>query len=254
MASCLTLPFRNIHAMTNDKTFQTKLFSKGTLKPFDYFLILGIISLNIIYSILTKEIDIIGSLAAITGVICVVLVAKRSMLNYIFGIINVSLYAYISYKALLYGDAALNALYYLPMQFIGWISWSKKTQEEDKSRVKSKRMSNKERLLWALGSTTAVIIVGFILKYFNDPQPFKDSATTILSIIAMFLMVRTYMEQWFIWVVVNVISVVMWVIATLRGDAHAMLMIFMWIFYLANSINGLITWGKITSSTDYNLK
>lgn len=230
--------------MTDNK-LTTRLFSKGTLKPFDYFLILGIISLNIVYSILTGEIDIIGSLAAITGVVCVVLVAKRSMLNYIFGVINVSLYAYISFKSQLYGDAALNALYYLPMQFIGWISWSKKTQQEDKSRVKSRRMTSMERLFWFLGSTAAVIIVGFILKYYNDPQPFKDAATTVLSIIAMFLMVKTYMEQWFIWVIVNIISVIMWIIATLRGDAHAMLMIFMWIFYLANSINGLISWNKL---------
>ena len=229
--------------MTDSKT--PRLFSKGTLKPFDYFLIIGIISINVIYSILSGEIDIIGSLAAISGVICVVLVAKGSMLNYIFGVINVSLYAYISYKALLYGDAVLNAFYYLPMQFIGWFSWTKRTQERDKSKVKAKRMSWQQRLIWGVASSAAVIIGGFILKYYNDPQPFKDSATTVLSVIAMYLMVRTYMEQWFIWVVVNVISVIMWIIATMRGDAHAMLMIFMWIFYLANSINGLINWSKM---------
>ena len=229
--------------MIDSKT--PRLFSKGTLKPFDYFLIIGIISINVIYSILSGKIDIIGSLAAISGVICVVLVAKGSMLNYIFGIINVSLYAYISYKALLYGDAVLNAFYYFPMQFIGWFSWTKRTQERDKSKVRAKRMSWQQRLIWGVASAAAVIIGGFILKYYNDPQPFKDSATTVLSIIAMYLMVRTYMEQWFIWVVVNVISVIMWIIATMRGDAHAMLMIFMWIFYLANSINGLITWSKM---------
>ena len=229
--------------MIDSKT--PRLFSKGTLKPFDYFLIIGIISINVIYSILSGEIDIIGSLAAISGVICVVLVAKGSMLNYIFGIINVSLYAYISYKALLYGDAVLNAFYYFPMQFIGWFSWTKRTQERDKSKVRAKRMSWQQRLIWGVASAAAVIIGGFILKYYNDPQPFKDSATTVLSIIAMYLMVRTYMEQWFIWVVVNVISVIMWIIATMRGDAHAMLMIFMWIFYLANSVNGLITWNRM---------
>ena len=229
--------------MIDSKT--PRLFSKGTLKPFDYFLIIGIISINVIYSILSGKIDIIGSLAAISGVICVVLVAKGSMLNYIFGIINVSLYAYISYKALLYGDAVLNAFYYFPMQFIGWFSWTKRTQERDKSKVRAKRMSWQQRLIWGVASAAAVIIGGFILKYYNDPQPFKDSATTVLSIIAMYLMVRTYMEQWFIWVVVNVISVIMWIIATMRGDAHAMLMIFMWIFYLANSVNGLITWSKM---------
>lgn len=224
--------------------FFERLFNKNTLNGFDYFLILGITLCSITFSILSKEFDVVGMTASITGVVCVVLVAKRSMLNYLFGVINVSLYAYISYKSQLYGDAALNAFYYLPMQFIGWISWSRKTQEGDKSRVEAKRMSNRQRLIWALASLCLVTIVGFILKYLNDPQPFKDAATTVLSVIAMYLMVKAYAEQWFIWVVVNIISVIMWVIATLRGDAHAMLMVFMWLFYLANSLNGLVTWMK----------
>ena len=97
---------------------QTKI-----LNLYDYFLIVGVIASNVIYSFLSKEIDPIGSIAGIAGVICVVLVAKGSIWNYLFGVVNVSLYAYISYKAAIYGDAGLNALYYLPMQFIGWWQW-----------------------------------------------------------------------------------------------------------------------------------
>ena len=89
------------------------------LSIYDWFLIVGVIASNIIYSVLSGEIDAVGSIASIAGVLCVVLVAKGSIWNYLFGVINVSMYAYISYKASLYGDAALNALYYVPMQFIG---------------------------------------------------------------------------------------------------------------------------------------
>lgn len=94
------------------------------LSFYDFFLIAGVIASNIAYSVLSGSIDAVGSIAGIAGVICVVLVAKGSIWNYAFGIINVSMYAYISYKAALYGDAGLNALYYLPMQFIGWWSLS----------------------------------------------------------------------------------------------------------------------------------
>ena len=86
------------------------------LNLYDWFLIVGVIASNIIYSVMTGTLDVLGSVAGITGVLCVVLVAKGSIWNYIFGLVNVSLYAYISYKAALYGDAALNALYYVPMQ------------------------------------------------------------------------------------------------------------------------------------------
>ena len=87
------------------------------LSLYDWFLIIGVIASNILYSILSGNIDFVGSVASIAGVLCVVLVAKGSIWNYLFGVVNVSMYAYISYKAALYGDAALNALYYFPMQF-----------------------------------------------------------------------------------------------------------------------------------------
>lgn len=227
----------------------SKLFNKNTLNFFDYFLIVGVISCSVIYSILSKEIDILGSIAAITGLICVVLVAKGNILNYVFGVINVSLYAYISFKSEIYGDAALNALYYLPMQFIGWFSWNKKRQKEDETKVEGKRMTSLQRIIWFAGSAITVVICGYILKYFNDPQPFKDAATTILSVIAMYLMVRAYMEQWVLWIVVNIISVVMWVIVAFRGDPHSELMVIMWVFYLANSINGFRVWIKLSKNS-----
>ena len=220
----------------------------NTLKFFDWFLILGVISTNIVYSVLQKEVDFVGSVAAITGVVCVVMVAKGNILNYLFGLINVTLYGYISYKAALYGDAALNILYNLPMQFVGWFIWIRRRENPESVTVTSRVMNGKQRVMLGFLSFVLVVLVGFCLKYLNDPQPFKDSATTVLSVIAMFLMVRAYMEQWVLWVVVNVISVIMWIIAFINGEMHSMLMVIMWIFYLTNSINGWYTWLHLSRS------
>ena len=239
-----------------NKSLIINLFS-----PFEWFLILGVISTSLAYSLYMNQFDALGFIAGLSGVLCVVLVAKRNMLNYVFGIINVSLYAYISFKSLLYGDAALNALYYLPMQFIGWFMWSKRTvnaaknnkQDRDTKEeisiatqtVISKKMNTKERVLLGIFCIGITLLGGYILATFTqDPQPYKDSATTILSIIAMFLMVKTYTEQWALWIIVNTISIIMWTLLLIDGDFRAGLMIAMWIFYLANSINGLITWSK----------
>lgn len=223
-----------------------------TFSIFDLFLIIGVSATSIGYAVLTKEFDILGTIAAISGLLCVVLVAKRSIYNYIFGIINVSLYAYISFKSELYGDALLNALYYVPMQGIGLIIWLKKKDAGDSSKVKAKKMSTRQRLLWTTISAVSIIVGGFILKYIGDPQPFKDAATTFLSIIAMYLMVRTYMEQWVLWIIVNIISIVIWVIASINGVGHSGLMIIMWCFYLANSINGFYIWNKQSKIIDGN--
>jgi nicotinamide mononucleotide transporter len=223
------------------------------LTGYDWFLIAGVIVTNIIYSALTGTMDVVGSIAGITGVLCVVLVAKGSIWNYAFGLVNVSLYAWISYKAALYGDAGLNALYYLPMQFIGWWQWRKRgaAMSESESagdgvQVKARRLDWSQRVLLVLGCFAAVTAVGFLLKYLGDPQPFKDSATTVLSVVAQALMALAFMEQWVLWIITNVISVIMWGVCVLRGEAHAEVMVIMWVFYLLNSINGFRVWLKLS--------
>ena len=223
------------------------------LSLYDWFLIIGVIASNILYSILSGNIDFVGSVASIAGVLCVVLVAKGSIWNYLFGVVNVSMYAYISYKAALYGDAALNALYYVPMQFIGWWQWRKRgaalssgESSDGAVQVKARRFDWKQRAVLFAGCALAVVGVGFILQHFGDPQPFKDSTTTVLSIVAQALMALAFMEQWVLWIITNVVSVVMWVICVSRGEAHASVMVIMWSFYLLNSINGLRVWLKLS--------
>lgn len=223
------------------------------LSLYDWFLIIGVIASNIIYSALSGNVDIVGSVAGIAGVLCVVLVAKGNIWNYLFGIINVSMYAYISYKASLYGDAALNAIYYVPMQFIGWWQWRKRGAAVSEAeaggagvQVKARRFTWHQRAILALGCAAGVIAVGYVLKHFGDPQPFKDSATTVLSIVAQALMALAFMEQWALWIITNVISVVMWCICVIRGEAHAAVMVIMWVFYLLNSLNGFRVWLKLS--------
>jgi|SRR5574344_245905 nicotinamide mononucleotide transporter len=228
-----------------------KFFSWSTLSLFDWFLIVGIIALNVVYSFLMQDIDIIGTVAGVSGVLCVVLVAKRSMANYLFGLINVTLYAIISYKSKIYGDAVLNAFYYLPMQFIGWFGWIKHTEKsgenskEESSLVKSRKMTVRQRSYLFIGCFILVVVTGFILdRWTGDPQPYKDATTTVLAIIAQYLMVKMFLEQWILWIIVNVVSTIMWVYLLYNGQPHAALMVGMWLFYLANSINGYCVWHK----------
>ena len=228
------------------------------LSPYDWFLIIGVIATNIIYSLLSGDLDIVGSVAGIAGVLCVVLVAKGSLWNYLFGIINVSMYAYISYKASLYGDAALNALYYVPMQFIGWWQWRKRgaamNEAEGSAQVRARRFNAMQRALLFLGCAILVVAVGFILRYVGDPQPFKDSTTTVLSIVAQALMALAFMEQWVLWIITNIVSVVMWSICAARGEAHASVMVIMWSFYLLNSLNGLRVWLRLSKPSGVSLE
>ena len=117
------------------------------------------------------------------------------------------------------------------------------TEAGDKGvQVRARRFSWAQRVILAVGCAAAVVAGGFILKHFGDPQPFKDSTTTVLSIVAQALMALAFMEQWALWIITNIVSVVMWTICVVRGEAHAGVMVIMWTFYLLNSINGLRVW------------
>src|SRR6476646_10536873 len=69
--------------------------------------------------------SLLGFISTLTGMLCVVLVAKGKISNYYFGIVQTGTYAYISYTYGLYGEAMLNGLFYFPVQFIGIYLWNK---------------------------------------------------------------------------------------------------------------------------------
>ena len=89
----------------------------------------------------------VGLISSLSGMLCVVLVAKGKIGNYYFGIIQTILYAYISYTYSLYGEAMLNAIFYLPLQFVGVYLWKKnKTQKSTVGEEVAVKKIDEERL------------------------------------------------------------------------------------------------------------
>ncbi|MDD4142167.1 MAG: nicotinamide riboside transporter PnuC [Bacteroidales bacterium] len=215
--------------------------------PYELFLLITIIVFNIVIFCLKKEYDIdsvLSAIATISGVFCVVLVAKGHISNYIFGLIQVSLYAYCSWGVGYWGEVVLNAFYYVPMQFIGFFMWRKRIVESSKTEVKARSLSTRQRVIGLIGCAVLVVICAEVLRHFKDPAPYLDSTTTVLSVVAMLLMVKTYSEQWILWIVVNVATITMWLMSYFRGEGDAIIISSMWVVYLLNSINGFIQWDR----------
>lgn len=185
---------------------------------------------------------LMGIISATTGVACVVCTGKGKLSAYIFGLINCVLYAIISYKAHLYGETMLNAIYYVPMQFIGFYIWSKNMNKET-NEVKKRHMSNKSRFLWLFIMIIATIVYGLILKSLKDAMPFVDSFTTVSSVVAMIVSVKMYSEQWWIWILVDIFSVYMWWTNFSAGNDNIATLL-MWVVYLGNAIIMCIKWEK----------
>lgn len=188
-------------------------------------------------------------ISAMTGITCTIFVSKQMISNYAFGLINVCLYAYLSYKSRLYGDAMLNAFYYLPMQFIGAYMWFKSSKQDESGEVVAKKMSKKARIITTVGCIVGIAIYSLVLNALGGNIPVIDSTSTVLSVVAMVLMVRQYLEQWYLWVIVNTVSIIMWAVSLTQGSGD-MATLIMWVLYLLNSIYGLTCWIKANKKAE----
>ena len=208
---------------------------------FDYIW-LAIANLTILSLSLYWGDGIIPIISALTGVTCVIFVSKQMMLNYYVGAINVGLYAMLAFQSKLYGDFMLNAFYYFPMQFVGIYMWTK-AKNKSNGKVESKALSNKQRILLGVGSIVAIYLYSLVLKILGGNIPLIDATSTVLSVIAMILMVKQYLEQWVLWILINCTSTIMWLITLKQGNGDYATLL-MWIVFLINSVYGLYNWTK----------
>ena len=216
------------------------------LNAFDYFLILGTTAVSIASSLLGEGWDTIGFIVAVTGIINLVLCAKGNIWNYAFGIVYNAIYVYIAWHSKLYADSAIYLLYYLPMQFVGWAQW-KKNRNQESGAVNAVHLTRRQAFALLIAAAVLIPLFAWILSRpaIGDSQPWLDAATTVISILAMYMMVKAIAEQWYIWIVLDAAQVIKWTVATIRGEEHAALMLVMFAFFLANAIYGLIQWNGL---------
>lgn len=186
--------------------------------------------------------NMISIIAALTGVWCVILTGKGKRSSFLFGTVNVLFYAIISYQAAYYGEVMLNILYYFPANFVGWFAW-KKHMNEETNEVNKARLPFKKSLI--LYGVTALGIIGYglVLKQMGGNLPFVDSMSTVVSVVAQVLSIKRLTEQWILWIVVDVVTVIMWAINFANGG-ESIATLAMWSVYLINAIIMYVKWNK----------
>lgn len=210
---------------------------------FEWSMILAVIGFTIYFAIINKEASItyliIDAIAAISGIFCVVLCAKGKRSQYFFGFFNILGYIIVAWLNKYYGEVMLNAIYYLPLQFIGYYLWSKNTNEED-GEVQGKKLNIKHSIILLVITGIGIILYQYLLNYLGGTNPLLDSASTVISITANLLMVLRYREQWLLWIVIDIITVIMW------WHVEDYIMVTMWSVYLVNAFYGYYNWSKIS--------
>jgi len=209
---------------------------------FEWTMILSVIGFTTYFAIVNKEDNLIyilvDALAAISGIFCVVLCAKGKKSQYYWGFINILGYVIVAWLHKYYGEVMLNAIYYLPLQFIGYYIWNKNMNSEI-GDVKGKKLSLKNSTILLIVTGIGIILYQWLLEHLGGRHPLLDSASTVISIIANMLMVLRYREQWLLWIVIDIITVVMWL------KVQDYIMVTMWAVYLVNAFYGYYNWSKI---------
>lgn len=189
------------------------------------------------------QVNILESSILITGILCVSLIAIGKKEGYIFGLYNCISYAYVAFENGLFGEVLLNLLFYVPTGIFGYFMWQKHQQNQ---KVLARKLSFLN-FLKILGSLiVAILILGFILSQFEKQNdPFLDATTNAVGICATFLMMYRYAEQWIFYILLNCITISLWVLQYINESAAADTMIFMWMLFLVNSIYGYFKWIKV---------
>lgn len=174
--------------------------------------------------------------AACLGLVNIVLVVRRSVWNFPFGLAMVALYGWIFAQpdVRLYSDAGLQAFFFA-VQLYGWWNWSR--AESATGEVNVLELSAGARGLAATSVAAATLVWGALMARFTDAAlPVPDAFIAMASVAAQVLMARRCWENWVLWIAVDAVAIGVY------ATKGLMLTAFLYLIFLGASIMGLIRW------------
>jgi nicotinamide mononucleotide transporter len=186
----------------------------------------------------SNKVELCGT---IFGLIYVLFSIRQSLLTWPAGIITSLLYCWVFFDAKFYAGMGLQG-YYVVISIYGWWSWqqgAKSISGDEKLHV-----SYTDSKLWIklfIINLLLTILMYYILgRYTDSPIPFGDAFTTSLSIIATWMLARKKVEQWLIWIFIDLISVGLYLYRGLYPT------VFLFVVYTLMAGIGYMEWHKET--------
>jgi len=174
----------------------------------------------------------------ITGALCVYLATKENILNWPIAILSVTTYIYIFYNAKLYGDTILQ-FYFLGTSIYGWYYWTYGKASNLKSERPIGVLKPKDWGIITLILIVFSLFIGYLLKKYTDTDvPYIDAFCTVTSFIAQYLLTRKKLENWLIWIFVDIIYIPLYIHKNLLATSV------LYFVFLFIALKGYIDWKK----------
>jgi nicotinamide mononucleotide transporter len=140
-------------------------------------------------------------LGFITTIACIYLAAKANIWNWPISIISIVISAILYFDSHLFGDFILQ-FYFLFTAFYGWWFWLQKKKEEEKPIIS---IGAKHWLLIVAAIIVLTLLLGFILdRYTPTNVPYEDGFCTAVSFVAQIMLTRKILQNWVLWIVVDI--------------------------------------------------
>ena len=174
-------------------------------------------------------------LGTISGFACVYLAARENIWNWPVAIISVIAYSILFFEYRLYGDAALQ-IYFMGTSIYGWYYWLKRKELHEKPVV---HLNRKGFAGVFVAGIVLTLLLGWFLDYYTDTNvPYADGFCTAISFIAQFLMTRKVLQNWILWIVVDVCYVPLYLYKDL------MLTAILYTLFLGLAVLGYLQWRR----------
>jgi nicotinamide mononucleotide transporter len=177
----------------------------------------------------------------VTGIIAVWLTTREQVWCWPVGIVSVLLFVGVFYQARLYAAMGLQVVY-VGLAVYGWYAWTRGGQGHGPLRVSR----SPTRVLVAsavIGLAATVVLAVSLRRGTDEALPFTDAATTAFSLVAQWMQTRKLIENWWVWLVVDVAYVGMNVSQGLFWTAG------LYAIYCGLAVAGLVEWRRSLGPT-----
>ena len=180
-------------------------------------------------------------IAVLAGIASVWFSKKEQVLVYPVGLINTTIFVYLSFKGHLLGEASVN-IYYTIMSVYGWRLWTRKNEQQES--VLHIQFSTQKELLQQLLFFASFYIVLYAALYYAKSSfaegaiPWADALSSAAAYTGMWLMAKKKVESWYYWIATNIFSIPLYFV---KGYVFTSVQ---FAVLLALAIAGLIAWRK----------
>ena len=188
--------------------------------------------------------DFMEIFTLVTGVIYIILEIRQKNFMWVVGIMTSVAAMWVFFRQGLYASFGLNT-YYLITAFIGLWQWGRDRKELDSSGTSAagdsihlNRLTPGTIGISVLISIAGIFVLSWLMQMLENPMSFLDAAVAVLSAVATWWLVRSYLQQWWLWIIADAMS------AVLCASQGMWWMTALYAAYAMSAVYGYVHWKK----------